>query len=449
MRKMVARMVSAAALFGIFMNTGALEARGAEIQQERVMTQSWMEAAEMRSRAADISINQQEMDVLYLTNKIRMINGLEPLSTFARIQAAADIRGSELGTKFDHERPDGTLCFTALDQQGISYQSAAENISAGSPDAMATIDGWWNSPGHQANMMASESSHLGVGYDYISGSEYGHYWVQLFTGTCAPTEIRVMDDENYIYLIPAGTSLEYLGLMLEADCEHGTAYLPILDEMCTGYNPEQAGTIQTVQAEYGGRTASFQIYPYPPMQFTDVSAGDWYYGYVEYVYALNIMTGLNDTYFGAVEPLSRAQFAVILYRLEGEPDVSGLAAAGFPDVPEGIWYDNAVRWAAANGIISGYTSGSEAGKFGASDKITRAQMATMMYRYAKYKNYDTSADGNLDSFPDVSDVPEFAVDGMKWAVGMGIITGDQENLNPQGSASRAVGATIITRFMQG
>ena len=126
MRKMVARMVSAAALFGIFMNTGALEARGAEIQQERVMTQSWMEAAEMRSRAADISINQQEMDVLYLTNKIRMINGLEPLSTFARIQAAADIRGSELGTKFDHERPDGTLCFTALDQQGISYQSAAE-----------------------------------------------------------------------------------------------------------------------------------------------------------------------------------------------------------------------------------------------------------------------------------------------------------------------------------
>ena len=72
-----------------------------------------------------------------------------------------------------------------------------------------------------------------------------------------------------------------------------------------------------------------------------------------------------------------------------------------------------------------------------------------MYRYAKYKNYDTSADGNLDSFPDVSDVPEFAIDGMKWAVGMGIITGDQENLNPQGSASRAVGATIITRFMQG
>lgn len=105
MRKMVARMVSAAALFGIFMNTGALEARGAEIQQERVMTQSWMEAAEMRSRVADISINQQEMDVLYLTNKIRMINGLEPLSTFDRIQAAADIRGSELGTEFSHDRP--------------------------------------------------------------------------------------------------------------------------------------------------------------------------------------------------------------------------------------------------------------------------------------------------------------------------------------------------------
>lgn len=199
-----------------------------------------------------------------------------------------------------------------------------------------------------------------------------------------------------------------------------------------------------------GKTASCQVNVTKESiqtPFIDIKSTDWFYDYVVEVYKQGIMTGKDEVTFAPSESLSRAQFAVILYRMEGEPDVSNLNSTTFPDVPEGIWYDDAVTWANANGIINGYTSGPDAGKFGASDNITRAQMATMMYRYAAYKNYDTTADGDLNSFQDASSVPDFAIDGMAWAVGKGIITGDQGNLNPQGVASRAVGATIITRFL--
>ncbi len=452
-KEVIAGVLSLLMAFGLCIQGGTAEVCGAEAISKQIVSADWLQEQHSRSRAMSLSLNQQEMNMLYFTNKVRMTNGLEPLSTFEALQKAADVRGSELGTLFDHQRPDGTMCYTALDQEGISYTSAAENIAAGLSDPVATFDSWWNSPGHQANMMNADFSHMGVGYDYLSGTEYGHYWVQLFTGGCSPTEIRVMGDEGYIFLIPAGESLDNLNLTLEADCQHGTSYLPITDEMCSGYNPDSLYTNQEIQVEYRGCTTSFYIYPYPPMQFTDVSPENWYYGYVEYVYALQLMTGKNDTFFGASENLTREQFALILYRIQGEPDVSGLDPVDFPDVEKESWYEDAVTWASYAGIIEGYTDGPEAGRFGTSDPITRAQMATMMYRYAKYLGMDVSASADLGSYPDAWEVPDFAAESMSWAVGAGIISGDDSGpelqLMPQGSASRAVGATIITRFLSG
>ena len=186
--------------------------------------------------------------------------------------------------------------------------------------------------------------------------------------------------------------------------------------------------------------------------FEDVPCGIWFYDSVIFVYNHWIMTGLDSHTFGPTEILSRAQFATILYRMEGEPDVSGLAAAEFPDVPDGIWYDDAVTWANAAGIITGYTDGTAAGNFGAVDLLTRAQMVTMLYRYAQYKEYNTDVTGDLSVFPDAGEVPDFAADGMPWAVEHGIIRGDESGeekmLKPQDPVSRAVGATVIERFFQ-
>ncbi|MEE1196569.1 MAG: S-layer homology domain-containing protein [Lachnospiraceae bacterium] len=179
------------------------------------------------------------------------------------------------------------------------------------------------------------------------------------------------------------------------------------------------------------------------LPYTDVLETDWYYPYVKDVYLKELMTGLDYTTFGPVQNLSRAQFAVILYRMEGSPETS--YEARYPDVPEGTWYTNAVIWASENGIITGYTHN---GYFGPADDITREQMATMLYRYAKYKEYDINTLADLSSYPDHELVSEFAQNGMCWCVENGIIRGDgiTGKLMPQGKTVRAVCATMISRF---
>lgn len=184
----------------------------------------------------------------------------------------------------------------------------------------------------------------------------------------------------------------------------------------------------------------------PPTEnpFDDVTEQDWFYDNVMDVYEKKLMTGKTAARFAPSEELVRAQFAVILYRMEGSPEVA--YKGSFPDVPESQFYTEAVIWASENGIITGYTS---TGMFGPNDKITREQMATMMYRYAKYKGYDIETDSSyISSFADCSQVQVYAQDGMSWCVKNKIITGDGKTglLLPQGDTVRAVCATIISRF---
>ena len=178
--------------------------------------------------------------------------------------------------------------------------------------------------------------------------------------------------------------------------------------------------------------------------FADVNTGDWYAESAAFVNERGIMTGMNDTEFGPGVKLSRAQFATILYRMEGEPEVAYDPAA-FPDVREGQFYTAPAMWAKSTGVISGY----EDGRFGPADEITREQMAVMMYRYANMRGLDISSEGDMSGFPDAGQVSAFADKEVKWAVGAGLIKGDGGNVNPQGTAERAQCATIIMRFMEG
>ena len=179
-------------------------------------------------------------------------------------------------------------------------------------------------------------------------------------------------------------------------------------------------------------------------EFTDVHENDWYYDSVQYVSKNKLMTGLNETTFGPLDSLARAQFAVILHRMNGEPDVP--YSARFHDVGAGLWYTNAILWAADTQVVTGYSNGN----FGPGDLINREQMALMMYRYANYKGYDTSARADFSSYQDASMVSDFAAEAMQWAVGEKIITGkyNETQLDPKGNASRAECATIIMRFVE-
>lgn len=178
--------------------------------------------------------------------------------------------------------------------------------------------------------------------------------------------------------------------------------------------------------------------------FQDVLEDSWYYNSVEGVTKKGIMAGLSKDLFGPYEIVARAQLPVILYRLEGSPAV--VYEKKYTDVPNGTWYTNAILWASKNGIVSGYSDH----YFGVSDSISREQMASMMYRYAKYKGYNISKDASLNDFSDKNQVSSYAEKALRWMVGSKLLfgKGDGTILDPQGIASRCEAAAIVMRFME-
>ena len=123
-------------------------------------------------------------EVVRLVNVERAKEGLPALGTFDSLTKSAEIRAPETAKLFSHDRPDGSSCFTALDATGASKgaYTSGENIAAGSSTAADVVEQWMNSPGHRANILNKDFTHIGVGY-CKSGSGYGHYWVQMFVGT--------------------------------------------------------------------------------------------------------------------------------------------------------------------------------------------------------------------------------------------------------------------------
>lgn len=177
-------------------------------------------------------------------------------------------------------------------------------------------------------------------------------------------------------------------------------------------------------------------------RFRDVASDGWYYDAVKNIYDNGIMTGMNPREFGTSSQLARAQFATILYRMTGSPDVGYKEI--YKDVPSNAFYASAAIWGKENGIITGY---SDTGLFGGSDAVTREQMATILYRYAQYLGYSTSARTDISKYPDAGAVNGYAQQAMQWAVASGLITGDKGMLKPQGTAIRAESAAIIVRFL--
>ncbi len=175
--------------------------------------------------------------------------------------------------------------------------------------------------------------------------------------------------------------------------------------------------------------------------FMDVKASDWFKDAVAYAYENELMNGTSDMLFNPSGSLTRGQLVTILYRVAGEPAIE--APADFSDVPTGKYFSNAVAWAAENGIVNGYNDGT----FKPDNKITREQIATILYRY---KNPPEVA-GTLD-FPDAEKVGTYARDAMTWAVSEGLITGIKSNgvttLAPKNTATRAQIATIIMRYLE-
>ena len=180
------------------------------------------------------------------------------------------------------------------------------------------------------------------------------------------------------------------------------------------------------------------------LPFADVKADDWFYEAVKYVYDNKLMDGTSSTTFAPLMTTNRAMIVTILWRQAGSPVVD--YAMNFTDVEDGVWYTEAVRWAAAEGVVKGYSDT----VFAPNDTVTREQLAVILYRYAEYKEYDVSAKGDLTTFSDGANTSSWATQAMEWAVGSKLLSGkDGGKLDPTGTATRAEVATILMRFVEG
>ena len=177
--------------------------------------------------------------------------------------------------------------------------------------------------------------------------------------------------------------------------------------------------------------------------FTDVPASHWAHDDITYVYENDLMNGTDGSLFSPESTTTRAQVVTVLYRLAGQPAADW--ENPFWDVPASAWFHDAVTWAWENDITGGVSST----HFGAGNAVTREQLAAFLYRYAQDQGYDTSARADLSGYSDAGLVSSYATEALSWANATGLITGTTgTTLSPQGSATRAQVATILSRFCQ-
>lgn len=258
----------------------------------------------------------------------------------------------------------------------------------------------------------------------------GGYWNGLFSYMVVHNNGIYFNSRDKVYVYKNGNTKE---------CYTYTQGRGYLYDMIVVNGKVYCGVTQ----QYDGSLNYLELFP-----FSDVTIdpGNWRYDSIKYVLENGIMNGINGTTrFDPEEPLTRAMFATVLWRMAGSPAVT--FENRFSDVTTGQYYSDAVIWAYQNGIVNGYPNGT----FGINDNITREQIAKMLMVYAdEVKHYDISEKAEITSFPDVSDVAGWAVDYIRWAVGCKMINGSNINgtyyLNPKGEATRVECAAMLNRF---
>lgn len=214
------------------------------------------------------------------------------------------------------------------------------------------------------------------------------------------------------------------------------AQVKVTDKGAGKYAFTMPASAVTVEASFAAQT------PQDQLPFTDVKETDWFYEAVKYAYEQGLMEGTAANTFAPLATTSRGMMVTLLWRLAGEPQVD--YAMTFGDVESGSWYTEAVRWAASEQIVGGYSDT----VFAPGDAITREQLAAILYRYAEYAQRDTSARGDLSGYTDGAQVSSWARDAVEWAAGTGLLTGKGAGvLDPGGTATRAEVATMLMRFV--
>ncbi|MBO5340919.1 MAG: S-layer homology domain-containing protein [Oscillospiraceae bacterium] len=365
----------------------------------------------------DAVCTQEEWQMLKLTNKERLAQGLVPYSAFAGLQAAADVREKELIQLYSHTRPDQSSCFTAITQAGLGYTSAAENIAAGqkSPEAVTAV--WLDSDGHRQNMLDAKFTHTGTGYtdqpctivSEAGTAQIPNGWVQMFIAQdCSITSISLSQKTAFA---PRDGSLDSLDLYIEAQCSaHGPCYLPVLSEMCSGFDPN-ADAAQAVTVSYAGHSQQLLILPDSVTPVDLSSADSWAVDWISRAHTLSLLSELNRT--GFTDNVTRLQFADLAVSLAQQLTGTEITPADnrtFTDTTE-----TAILKAKTAGIAGGYEVDGKY-EFRPQNPITRQEICVILAHVVDYVDSQKGVSSDIDrtqvitaSFPDAGQVADWAV----------------------------------------
>ena len=202
-----------------------------------------------------------------------------------------------------------------------------------------------------------------------------------------------------------------------------------------------ASNIATITVVHGAKDEEPWVNP-----FRDVTQSDWFYDDVRFAHQNGLFNGVEKDLFAPNAPMTRGMLVTVLWRLDGE--TAPKAAATFTDVDANAYYAEAVAWAAEAGVVNGI----DGSRFDPEGNVTREQIAAILFRYASGKGVDTTARASLAAFPDAEKTSAYAQEALSWAVAAALVNGTKEGstvcLDPQGSATRAQVAAILSRYVQ-
>lgn len=326
-----------------------------------------------------------------------------------------------------------TATLTLLDRDLRPYDGADH-------EAVSLRRAGGSSSGGGSSNGSGNSSSAGSDSVRVSGAEHGDVRIRPSRPSRGDTvTITVTPDRGYVLdrltvVDKDGDRLD-LRQVTGKDQDDGT-------EVYTFTMPRGEVEVRAVFALEEEETPDVPGNIWDPLPFTDVEESAWYWEAVAYAYHNGLMNGTGPQRFSPEAITTRGMIVTILYRLEGSPAAS---LSRFRDVVEGQYYSSAVAWAAANGVVEGYSDG----RFGPDDPITREQMAVILSRYAQYKRYNTGARVSLSTYGDAAQVSPYALEAMQWARAEGLITGTDANLLlPGGNATRVQIAAILMRFCE-
>lgn len=367
----------------------------------------------------DISVTEEEWEVLRLINIERYKNGIRILTMPGTMQNSAHIRAKEQLESFGHTRPDGTSWASAF-ESGFKRASIAENATRGANTALKAVENWMNSEEHRKNLLTYDYNYTGI------GNADKTYWVQMFAQSDRITSVTTCSGSTNFASVKE-METEYL---ICTDLNGVVSYAPIDTESMA-----QSGNQYTVKLNssteivltVGDTNGNAPV-------FADVSADSYYADAVKWAVDRGITTGTSDTTFSPDNTCTRAQILTFLWRAVGSPKAA--ISNPFGDVKSSDYYYDAALWAYEKGMASG-------SKFAGDTPCTRA--LTVEYLWKNAGAPEASADS---SFFDVSANAEY-VKAVAWAVANGVTSGTSATtFSPDNICTRGQIVTFLHRTLK-